>query len=79
MIQLVPDIIKLSMKTANKLSPQLQVTKRKLGFTFIKFEDASVELEPFIKRHMFETSQILTHSIVKHFKDVRRLLVFAIS
>lgn len=59
------------MKTANKLSSQLQIIKRKLGFTFIKFEDAAVELEPFIRKHLFETSQILSHSIMKHFKDVR--------
>ncbi|KAK4875461.1 hypothetical protein RN001_011883 [Aquatica leii] len=68
-IQLILDQIRLSMTTANKLPSQLQVIKRKLGFTFIKFEDAAVELEPFIRKHIFETNQILSYSIVKHFKD----------
>ncbi|KAB0794994.1 hypothetical protein PPYR_11833 [Photinus pyralis] len=68
-IQLNLDQIRLSMTTANKLPPQLQIIKRKLGFTFIKFEDAAVELEPFIKQHIFETSQILSRFIIKHFKD----------
>ncbi|KAK5644974.1 hypothetical protein RI129_006274 [Pyrocoelia pectoralis] len=68
-IQLNLDQIRLSMTTANKLPPQLQIIRRKLGFTFIKFEDAAVELEPFIKQHIFETSQILSRFILKHFKD----------
>ncbi|KAF5273971.1 hypothetical protein FQA39_LY01087 [Lamprigera yunnana] len=68
-IQLMLDQIRLSMTTANKLPSQLQILKRKLGFTFIKFEDAAVELEPFIRKHIFETNQILSYSIVKHFKD----------
>lgn len=70
-IQLVPDQIRLSMKTATKLPTSLQAIKRKLGFTFIKFEDAGVDLEPFIRRHSFETIKFLIHSIIKHFKDVR--------
>lgn len=73
-IQLIPDQIRLSMKTASKLPSQLQAIKRKLGFTFIKFEDAAVDLEPFVKEHPFETMQFLIYSIMKHFKDVRRFL-----
>lgn len=63
------------MKTANKLPSQLQIIKRKLGFTFIKFEDAAVDLEAFMRRHIFETNQILWHSVVKHFKDVSNFVV----
>lgn len=69
-IQLIPDQIRLSMKTAGKLPPHLQAIKRKLGFTFIKFEDAAVDLEQFVRHHPFDTMQFLIHSIVKHFKDV---------
>lgn len=55
--------------TSTKLPLQLQSIKRKLGLTLIKFEDAAVELEPFIKRHPFETAQFLINSILKHFKQ----------
>lgn len=71
LIQLQPSQIRLSMKTASKLSPQLQAIKKKLGFTFIKFEDAAIDVEPFRRDHPFETLQFLIHSIIKHFKDVR--------
>lgn len=64
------------MKTASKLPPHLQAIKRKLGLTLIKFEDAAVELEPFVRAHPFETSQFLINSIVKHFKDVSVLNSF---
>lgn len=68
-IQLVPDQIRLSMVTASKLPQSLQVIKRKVGLTFIKFEDAGVDLEPYVRQHTFETIQVLIHSIVQHFKD----------
>lgn len=59
------------MQTTGKLPPSLTMIKKKLGLTLIKFEDAGVELEPFIRWHPFETSQFLWHSILKHYKDVR--------
>ncbi|XP_071050524.1 intermembrane lipid transfer protein Vps13D isoform X2 [Onthophagus taurus] len=68
-IQLIPNQIRLSMRTANKLSYKLQGVKRKLGLTFIKFEDAAVDLEPFKRDHSFETLQFLINVIMKHFKD----------
>ncbi|XP_015598611.1 vacuolar protein sorting-associated protein 13D isoform X2 [Cephus cinctus] len=68
-LKLVPNQVKLSVLTTTKLPPQLQTIKRKLGLTLIKFEDATIELEPFIKRHPFESSQFLIHSIIKHYKD----------
>lgn len=67
-IQLVPDQIRLSMKTALKLPVSLQQIKKKLGLTFIKFEDAAVDLEAYIRKHPFETIQVLVQNIVKHFK-----------
>lgn len=79
LIQLSLDQIRLSMKTASKLPPELQAIKRKLGFTFIKFEDAAVDLEPFTKHHPFETLQFLTNCIIKHFKDVSFLFLFTSS
>lgn len=74
-IQLVPDQIRLSMKTATKLPKSLQIIKKRLGFTFIKFEDAGVDLEPFIRKHPFDTLKFLIHSIMKHFKDVSIIYV----
>lgn len=59
------------MLTTTKLPHHLQIIKRKLGLTLINFENATIELEPFIKKHPFENSQFLMHSIVKHYKDVR--------
>lgn len=61
------------MQTASKLPPSLAAIKKRLGLRLIKFEDAGVELEPFIRYHPFETSQFLWHSIVKHYKDVNTM------
>ncbi|CAH0555796.1 unnamed protein product [Brassicogethes aeneus] len=68
-ILLMPEQIRLSVKTASKLPPHLQRIKRKLGLRLIKFEDAAVDLEAFDRKHPFETSQFLINSIVKHFKE----------
>ncbi|XP_015113187.1 vacuolar protein sorting-associated protein 13D isoform X1 [Diachasma alloeum] len=68
-LKLVPSQVKLSVLTTTKLPRHLQSIKRKLGLTLIKFEDASIELEPFVKKHPFESSQFLIHSILKHYKD----------
>lgn len=62
--------VKLSVVTSSKLPAQLQSIKRKLGLTLIKFEDASVDLKPFVKNHSFESSKFFLHSILKHYKDV---------
>lgn len=68
-LKLVPSQVRLSVLTTTKLPARLQAIKRKLGLTLIKFEDATIELEPFIKKHPFESSQFLMHSILKHYKD----------
>lgn len=62
--------VKLSVMTSSKLPAQLQSIKRQLGLTLIKFEDASVDLKPFVKNHSFESSKFFLHSILKHYKDV---------
>jgi hypothetical protein len=61
--------------TSSKLPAQLQSIKRKLGLTLIKFEDASVDLKPFVKNHSFESSKFFVHSILKHYKDVSNMSV----
>lgn len=68
-LQLVPNQIRLSVRTAAKLTPDLQKIKKKLGLTLIKFEDAAVDLKAFNRSHPFETQQFLITSIIKHFKD----------
>ncbi|XP_058797313.1 intermembrane lipid transfer protein Vps13D isoform X2 [Phymastichus coffea] len=68
-LKLVPSQVELSVLTTTKLPPYLQAMKRKLGLTLIRFEDATIELEPFIRKHPFESSQFLIHSIIKHYKD----------
>ncbi|XP_020286741.1 vacuolar protein sorting-associated protein 13D isoform X3 [Pseudomyrmex gracilis] len=68
-LKLVPNQVKLSVLTTTKLPQHLQAVKRKLGLTLINFENATIELEPFVKKHPFESSQFLIHSIVKHYKD----------
>ncbi|GBP32066.1 Vacuolar protein sorting-associated protein 13D [Eumeta japonica] len=68
-IKITPSQVRLSMCTANKLESELAVLKRRLGLTLIRFEDAAVELEPFVRWHPFETSHYLLRQVVKHFKD----------
>lgn len=63
------------MLTTTKLPHHLQAVKRKLGLTLINFENATIELEPFVKKHPFESSQFLIHSIIKHYKDVRKIYI----
>lgn len=58
------------MCTANKLESDLATLKRRLGLTLIRFEDAAVELEPFVRAHPFETPACLARQLLKHFKEV---------
>nr|XP_018896804.1 PREDICTED: vacuolar protein sorting-associated protein 13D isoform X1 [Bemisia tabaci] len=68
-LQLVLGRVRLSVTTSSKLSTNLKAIKRKLGLTLIKFEDAAVEIRPFIRTHIFETSQFLFQLLLKHFRD----------
>lgn len=63
--------MRLSVFTSNKLGNELKAIKRKLGLTLIKFEDANIELDPFIRFHPFDTAQLLVDSTVKHYKVCR--------
>ncbi|RZF46007.1 hypothetical protein LSTR_LSTR006773 [Laodelphax striatellus] len=69
-LKLILTQIRLSVMTSSKLGDRLLSIKRKLGFTLIKFEDAAVELEPYVKLHFFETAQFIVNSILKHYKNV---------
>ena len=51
-------------KSDKPLSHDLQTVKKKLGLTLITFEDAHINLEPFIRVHPFETVNFLTETIV---------------
>ncbi|XP_047493790.1 vacuolar protein sorting-associated protein 13D-like isoform X6 [Penaeus chinensis] len=61
--------VRLSVLTSKKLSPDLQNIKRKMGLTLVRFEHASVNLEPFRRCHPFETSRFLFDCITKHYKE----------
>ncbi|CAH1798376.1 unnamed protein product [Owenia fusiformis] len=61
--------ISLSMLTTSKLSPDLLAIKRALRIPLIKFEDAKVELDPFMKQHPFETSAFLLDAIAIHYTE----------
>ena len=57
------------MTRSHKLSQDLVAVKRKLGLSLIAFEDALIDLDPFIRVHPFETINFLTNSVVKHYTD----------
>ena len=61
--------MKLSVVKSNKLSPDLQAVKRKLGLSLISFEDANIDLAPFIKFHPFEPIEFLTNAAIKHYQE----------
>ncbi|XP_065212498.1 intermembrane lipid transfer protein Vps13D isoform X2 [Planococcus citri] len=68
-LELVLGQLRLSVLTNNKLAPQLRAIKRKFGLTLLKFEDATLDLKPFMRFHFFETSRYVIHTIAKHFRD----------
>ena len=61
--------VKLSVQKSSELSKELKEVKRKFGLSLITFEDATVELDPFIRAHPFETLHFLSSTIVKHYRD----------
>lgn len=68
-LQIVPSQIRLSVITASKLLPQLLETKRTLGLTLIKFEDAVIDFEKFTDKHHFETQEVYLRAIKAHYKQ----------
>lgn len=68
-LKLTLNQVKLSVIKSNKLAPDLQAVKRKLGLSLITFEDANIELDPFVLVHPFETINFLTNCVIKHYQD----------
>lgn len=68
-LQIVPSQIRLSVITASKLLPQLLETKKTLGLTLIKFEDAVIDFEKFTDKHHFETQAVYLRAIKAHYKQ----------
>ncbi|XP_051860655.1 intermembrane lipid transfer protein Vps13D isoform X1 [Drosophila albomicans] len=62
-----PSQVRLSAFTSSKLPEELQATKRALGLTLIKFEDASIDLDYFSDKYHFETIDIYLRAIKKHY------------
>lgn len=60
--------VKLSVFSTNRLPPELQKLKRKVGWRLIRFEDANVQLSPFIRSYALETQRFLFESVVEHYK-----------
>lgn len=61
--------IKLSVLTSSNLPSDLLHVKKKMRLTLIRFEDATIELDPFLRVHPFETAEFLIDSIVEHYKE----------
>lgn len=59
--------VSLSMLTSVNLAPELKAIKQSFGIPLIRFEDAKVELDPFAKHHLFETTDFLLDSIRLHY------------
>lgn len=68
-LQIVPSQIRLSVITASKLLPQFLETKKTLGLTLIKFEDAVIDFEKFTDKHHFETQEVYLRAIKSHYKQ----------
>ncbi|ODN01813.1 Vacuolar protein sorting-associated protein 13D [Orchesella cincta] len=69
MLKILLNQVRLSVLTSSKLPPDLAVVKRRLGLTLIRFEDAIVDLDAFIKFHPFETFEFLLAMVIKHYRD----------
>lgn len=68
-LKLALNQVKLSVSKSLKLSRDLVAVKTKLGLSLIAFEDALIDLDPFIRVHPFETMDFLTNAVVKHYTD----------
>ncbi|XP_030375190.1 vacuolar protein sorting-associated protein 13D [Scaptodrosophila lebanonensis] len=59
--------VRLSALTSSKLPPELQETKKALGLTLIKFEDALIELDKFSDKYHFETMDVYLRALKIHY------------
>ncbi|EDW70492.2 intermembrane lipid transfer protein Vps13D isoform X1 [Drosophila virilis] len=62
-----PTQVRLSAFTSSKLPEELKYTKKSLGLTLIKFEDALIELDNFSHRYHFETLDVYLRAIKMHY------------
>ncbi|CAL1290806.1 unnamed protein product [Larinioides sclopetarius] len=68
-LKLVLHQIKLSVLTSSNISTELLQVKKKMRLTLIRFEDATIELDAFVRVHPFETAGFLIDSIIEHYKE----------
>ncbi|KAL5009744.1 hypothetical protein ScPMuIL_012049 [Solemya velum] len=61
--------VTLSMLTASKLSADLESIKHALSVPLIRFEEAKVDIDPFIRHHPFETSKFLFQEVLLHYTE----------
>ena len=61
--------IKLSVFTTPHLIKHLQRLKKKFGIKLIRFEDATIQLLPYKKEHLFETKKFIFDSIYEHYRS----------
>nr|XP_014090945.2 vacuolar protein sorting-associated protein 13D isoform X1 [Bactrocera oleae] len=59
--------VRVSVFTAPKLTPELFETKKSLGLTLVKFEDALIEFDKFTDKHHFEPLEVYIKAIKSHF------------
>lgn len=61
--------IKLSVLTSSNLQIDLIQVKKNMRLRLVRFEDAAIELDPFVRIHPFETAEFLIDSIIEHYKE----------
>ncbi|XP_034133792.1 vacuolar protein sorting-associated protein 13D isoform X2 [Drosophila guanche] len=59
--------VRLSASTSSKLPSELSETKKVLGLTLIKFEDALIELDSYSDKFHFETLNVYLKGMKRHY------------
>ncbi|XP_067643224.1 intermembrane lipid transfer protein Vps13D isoform X2 [Eurosta solidaginis] len=59
--------VRVSVLTAPKLTPELFETKKELGLTLVKFEDALIEFDKFSDKNHFEPLEVYLKAIKSHY------------
>ncbi|XP_025097802.1 vacuolar protein sorting-associated protein 13D-like isoform X4 [Pomacea canaliculata] len=59
--------VTLSMATSSKLPSDLKVVKNSLSVPLVAFEEAKVDLDPYVRHHPFETSDFLLTDVIQHY------------
>lgn len=69
LVRVAPARLRLSMSTGGKLEPELAALRRSLALTLINFEDAAVELEPFVRTRREDSPAGLAAAALQHFRE----------